>query len=310
MKNEMSHELCSELMPGLVRGDLEPATAARVEAHLATCAECRTEHSAVVALIGDQDDGLTEIEAASLQQRVAAVVAVSVAEPATSSRFGRRMVQVLSAAAAVGLFGGLLYLAATSGGLDSATNQVAGGGTEEAESGDTGGGGGGGSHGGRVANKALSAQDSSVPDATEGATAPIPAPAFTLESEPLSGARLERLGRSGLTNVTYANYYSPADARGAPSLLRALIDAARATSGTEYAEQIRSCGEQVLESEDAILPTFAMVGELDGREVLVIGFIWSDRGKELDHYMVWAWERGSCATAVEYVDGVVERGGR
>jgi len=86
-----------------------------------------------------------------------------------------------------------------------------------------------------------------------------------------------------------------------------LVEKARASSGDEVADQVDRCASQVLETSDPTVPTFGMLGNLDGREVLVLGFATTRaRTGPLDRYLVWAWERGSCDVAVDFVEGKIE----
>ncbi|MBW3594112.1 MAG: hypothetical protein KY391_00930, partial [Actinobacteria bacterium] len=121
------------------------------------------------------------------------------------------------------------------------------------------------------------------------------------------GADLQKRGESSLESVSFAASYSAKDARGNRTLLEQLVDSARARAGDDVAAQVEDCAEQVLETSDPTIPTFGSVGKLDGQEVLVLGFAWTRRSSgPLDRYMVWAWERGSCDVAVDFVEGRIE----
>jgi hypothetical protein len=65
---------------------------------------------------------------------------------------------------------------------------------------------------------------------------------------------------------------------------------------------LRSCGEQVLQQDIPILPVYGAFGKLDGRDVLVLGFVYA-RNDALDRFRVWVWPRGDCDIPVLTQDG-------
>jgi hypothetical protein len=292
-----------------------------VEEHLATCEDCRLEAAAVKALRAPTVSRLTDKERLALEHKVMAGIAddtpATVTELQPRTKVGARIAQVMGAAAAIAVFATLLYLGSSMGGDDSADESGAAGDAIEqaessledrdekrakrpqpiaaADSADAGTG----AAGGNAAGEDAAASYKSAPD-----------PRFTVADEPYTSSDLQKLGESSLASVTFAHYYTARDADGRDALLDQLVAAAEASSGSEVSSQVYECGLQVLDTEDPTIPTFGALAEVDGAPVLVLGFVWSRAPSgPLDRYMVWAWERGDCATAVDFVDGRVETAG-
>ncbi len=317
MKN-MDHDRCSESLPALLDGSLGRDDAAEVRAHLATCEECRTELRGLEAMRDlSVEGGLTTGERAALERGVMAGISQEPGDPvvvpfASRRRVGLKVAGALGAAATVAVIATMAYFG-SSGGLDT----VGGGDAGTAESNEEAGGGGGRIRDrkeSRVANKggvedvAMGAQEEAdQSQAVAGTGSGVPRATFTVERRALTGADLQKRGESGLPSVSLAATYSADDARGGRTLLEGLVDSARAAAGDEVADQVEECGTQVLETSDPTIPSFGTLATLEGREVVVLGFVWTraDSGP-LDRYMVWAWERGSCDIAVDFVEGKIE----
>lgn len=305
------HEQLSDLLPALLDGRLAPAEAAELEAHLAGCDQCRAERRGLELLRAEPGEGLTAGERAALERGVMAGIA---GEPEVATvvpfeprrRFGARVAGTLGAAAVIALFATFVYFGISGGGDDDESGgesparveQESGGAdfAEEDRAYENGDGG--------VDEEAGAA----VGDTTAGTALAAPTPRFVVEDEPLTGADLQKRGESSLASVRFATAYransSVDDGR---SLLEQLVDSAHAAAGPEVAEQVEECASQVLDTQDPTIPTFGSVGELDGREVLVLGFAWSRKSSgPLNRYMVWAWERGDCDVAVDFIDGKIE----
>ena len=316
MTRPLDHDRVSELMPAFLDGRLDADDRVAVEHHLEGCADCRQERRGL-ELLRDQDEvQLSTAERTELEHRVMSGISEETGEHAvvplpTRRPVAARVAQVLGAAAAVAALGTFFYLGVTGGGDDEAaqSGRTADTAVEE-ESGNLQGAGGGGSDGRRKANKkGRNAVAASSADAgAEFEQQPVPRPAFTVADEPYTAVRLQKLGESSLASVTFANYYSANDAGdGRNTLLEQLVGSAENSAGSTVAAQVEECGAQVLETEDPTIPTFGAIGDLDDHAVLVLGFAWSrDSNGPLDRYMVWAWERGSCDAAVEFVEGRIE----
>ena len=308
-------------LPAFLAGELARDEADRVIEHLAECAACRQEARAVELLRGPAGDPMTSSERLALEHRVMAGIAGDDPTPAPVRKRtpGRaRLAQALGAAAVLATVGTFFYLGGMSGGdgQSDAGSGISGGDTvdeagepemdREARRGDSGtdsladaagGSGGGAADAGKSAGAGVPASN-------------VPGPRFSIAADPYTPADLERLGESGLDSVRFANYYSADDADGRFTLLEQLVRSADKTSGASVAAQVEECGTQVLDSKDPIIPTFGAIGRLRDQDVVVLGFAWTRRATgPLDRYMVWAWERGSCDTAVDFVDGRIEAAG-
>lgn len=320
MRESFDHDRVSESLPAFLDGTLGEADARLVEEHLATCEDCRLEASAVNALRAPTVSLLTDKERLSLEHKVMAGIAddrpATVTELQPRTKVGARIAQVMGAAAAIAVFGTLLYLGSSMGGGDSADEPAVGTAIEQAESSledrseerakrsepiaaADSANAGTGTDGGEAASEDAQTSYKSAPD-----------PRFTVVDEPYTSSDLQKLGESSLASVTFAHYYTARDADGRGALLDQLVAAAEASSGSEVSTQVYECGLQVLDTEDPTIPTFGALAEVDGTPVLVLGFVWSRATSgPLNRYMVWAWERGDCATAVDFVDGRVETAG-
>ena len=325
MNERIDHDRCSELLAAFHRGELEEREARAVADHLRGCDECRAESAAAALLMEPGTDApLSPAERSRIETSVMA--AVSTAKPDTENvvsltqkrtPWGARMAQALGAAAVVALIATFAYLGLAGGGDDSdggadvASRSAAE--VDDAEgklsaqdepvaegaAADSAGGGGSGT-------------TESLEAATGTTTAPnfkAPEPTFAIARR-LSANRLEKLGESGLGSVRFENAYRAADRDRDSNLLDILVDEAARVSGKEDAVQVEECATRVMETEDPVLPTFGLVGTLDDREVLVLGFSWTPRRSgPLDRYMVWAWERGDCDVTVDYIDGRIRGSG-
>jgi anti-sigma factor RsiW len=323
MTNSFDHERVSESLPSFLEGTMSDSDAVEIEQHLASCEECRLEAAGLSALRTPIEASLTDHERLTLEHKVMAGIADD--SPATVTELPRRQVgarvaQVLGAAAVVAVIATFFYFGSSMGGSDS-DEMGDGGGDAVQETGedlrdaDK-------SRENRSRRGALSAAADSAPEAgggsgggaaTEDATTgykSAPKPRFTVADEPYTAADLQKLGESSLASVTFAHYYTAGDADGRDALLDQLVESAEASSGSEVSSQVYECGLQVLDTDDPTIPTFGALAEVDGNPVLVLGFVWSRTSSgPMDRYMVWAWERDDCSTAVDFVDGRVETAG-
>ena len=325
MTESIDHARCSELLASFHRGELGEQDARAVAGHLASCEECSVESAAVALLSKAPEDAvLTPAERTRMESSVMAAVSASDQDSATVvpiSRkrvpIGARLAQALGAAAVVAVIATFAYLGLAGGGDDSdsgadtASRQAA-----ELEADD------------KSAPEVAAAQDSAGSnDAGAGGTGEVleaatgdsattastnfktPQPTFAL-GRTLTSDRLERLGESGLESVRFAHAYRTTDRDRDTDLLDILVTEAARVSNDADAAQVRDCATRVMDTEDPVLPTFGLVGRLDEREVLVLGFAWTPKASgRLDRYMVWAWERGDCDVAVEYIDGRIRGSG-
>jgi len=311
MTNQIDHDRCSEMLPAFLDGSLHGTEAAAVESHLASCDGCRAELRGLEALRSTTGDGLTPAERGSLSRAVMAGIADEPASGAVTPLAPRPrawlgVAGALGAAATVAVIASVAFFGG--GGLDE-TGVL--GDSESAEMGEAGGGAGAvadrrAENAGSSDAAAAGTEREAVP-ATESVTQ-APVPTFTVERRSLTAAELQKRGESSLQSVRFAAYYSANDARGSRTLLEQLVEAARAAAGDDVGDQVDQCGTQVLQTSDPIVPSFGSVGALEGRQVLILGFAWTrQRSGPLDRYMVWAWERGSCDVAIDFVEGKIEK---
>jgi anti-sigma factor RsiW len=323
MTRSFDHDRVSELLTAFLDGTLTEDDARAIAGHLETCGECRSEAAALKALRAPVEP-LTSSERLALEHKVMAGIADDAPAPVTElprrRAVGARVAQTLGAAAAVAVIGTLFYFGSgMSGGEDESatsgadTAEVAQEERRALEDED------------RRKGRNRVAADAAAPEAgnpealesgaggsadTEASFKAAPEPGFTVEDDPFTSAGLQKLGESSLASVRFANYYSADDAESRNTLLEQLVASAEAASDTSVAAQVDECGAQVLETEDPTIPTFGALGELDGQPVLVLGFAFTRQSSgTLDRYMVWAWEEGSCSTAVDFVEGRIETAG-
>ncbi|MBA2725811.1 MAG: zf-HC2 domain-containing protein, partial [Actinobacteria bacterium] len=123
--SDMTHERCSELLPGLLAGDLVADDAVAVELHLASCADCRLELRGVSAL-AEELTPLTDLERARLRRAVRAGLPHGDEASREASPLWRKAAPFLSAAAALLILGfGIASLEL--GGRDEGSDSAAGG---------------------------------------------------------------------------------------------------------------------------------------------------------------------------------------
>ena len=316
----IDHDRCSELLPRYLAGDLDRDETAAMEEHLAACQACTSERVGLEALQATPVVALTPEERGALERGVMAGIGSdetdTVVTPLQSrAPIGARIAQALGAAAVVAVIATFAFFSLSGGGDDGMTLQDEAGDIESAGRSSEGGGEGGSGSGrlgdNKSANKATEeiAADTasgSQPEAAADQGPAPPRPTFTVADDPYTSEELEKLGESSLASVTFAHYYSAGDAENRSTLLEQLVDAARRQAGAGVADQVENCGEQVLDSEEAIVPTFGAVGELGDRNAVILGFAWTTGRRSLDRYMVWGWERGDCDVALEYIEGRIE----
>jgi hypothetical protein len=122
----------------------------------------------------------------------------------------------------------------------------------------------------------------------------------------ITGARLNKLGREGLPLVLFSRAYGVEDVPGLQTEFRDEL----AATADPHSDTLRECSDLVTEAFPASLPAYAALAELeklDGDEILVLGFAWTDRSSgALDQSMVWAWPLGNCDQPVEYFKNVIQ----
>jgi len=300
--NPNDHERCSELLLGYTQGRLGAAEHGWVEGHLATCSDCRAEQAALATLAAGEVAPLTEIERVRLHRGVRTAspsTPVTSVIPARAPGRGGRFLQVLGTAALLVMIGGFMYTSGLVGGgsdLDDGSGQGGGGDSFEAP--------------------APASQDGAESQADQGATTESGAAASKARSAPqptfrrslgnVTGSRLNKLGREGLPLVVFSRAYGVEQV---PDLQSEFRDQLAAAAGP-HEEALRECSDLVTEAFANALPAYgalATLERLDGEDVLVLAFAWTDQSKgPLDQSMVWAWPLGDCAQPVEYFKNVIQ----
>ncbi|HEX2294407.1 MAG TPA: zf-HC2 domain-containing protein [Actinomycetota bacterium] len=299
----MNHERCSELLRGYVRGDLPAETADEVRAHLAGCDDCRSEHRAVVAVASVEVAGvapLDDVERARLHRAIAQEVFATRANadvdpaPAGPPRWTRWVVPAFASAA---VLAGILVMT-TGGGDDEGVAQFGRVAEEDegaqellGEGADAGGGGGKDKGDRRTSAAAL---DTASGDESSAAAQAAPLrPELDPNAGELTASRLSGIGRGPLFR-SLARAYSPADG---PRVYDRFLGILQGSPGA--APEIGECAA-TLPQDGSLIPAYGALGDYDGREVLVLGFVTADPGSDrLDRYLMWVWERGNCDQPID-----------
>jgi hypothetical protein len=296
----LEHDRCSELLGPLLRGELSEREATSVEDHIAGCEDCRAERKGLEALIGARApiEPLSDLERARLHRAIteampAGAHSARTIVPEPAKPWTARIAPYLGAAAALVL----VVFGATQidlGGSDE--GGAATGGAALRESDASGGGGDGGG----------SANDTVSGEAAVADSAPAPGPSFQPDAGTIERESLRRFGARNEPFTTFARSYETKDA--AQLTEPYLDDLAAAGAETGDPDTIVQCGRQVLDSQDGpTLPAYAGYGEMEERDVLMMGFVYSaaDSGP-LDKFMLWVWPRDDCSIPSEYQFGTIK----
>jgi hypothetical protein len=324
MNPQEMHDRCSEDLRAHVEGSLDPARSAEVHAHLATCAECRSEQAALVALLAPIDEVMTELEAARLHAAVRAALPETQVIVSTHPTWSRRVAPFLGAAAtfallAVGaaqvLNGGSGQDTATLGAADSRSAEQGGGeekGPEEAPSSE----GAGSATTSTLKSDDGAAQpqpDEAKGDSADDAVATETTSAYAYRSLPVfktlgttDNAKLSKLAATKEPFTSFAQVYAVGDA---DELRQRFVGRLALQSGSANQDQVRECSEVVFDTFQnySFLPAYGARAKLDGQEALILGFVWSEeKTARLNDYQMGAWPKGQCENTLLYRSGKVE----
>jgi len=273
------HEGWPELLLEFARGELHPARSEDIEAHLRSCADCRSELVALRALLEAPDAQMTETERAELhaalqaRSQQAGNVVPLMPRPSSERPFMRRLAPALGAAALL-IIGGVAVL--QGGGLVGGSD----------DSGGAGGSGGGGQ----------AALESTQDAAREGGLLGTPVWLGDLGRTSLDKVADLARSRSSVESVRNA-YRSQAKADQGLQEQAALTDVLAPQAPPELRDSVRSCIDEVASQfEDGrMLPAIGAQGRLEGVKVLFVGFVTSSSGRRPNQLAVWAFEPRSCA---------------
>jgi anti-sigma factor RsiW len=315
----IDHERCSESLGAYLRDELDADTRRAVATHLAGCEECELELRGLTALTAEPaaPDSLTDDERVALHRSLAASRSISAKTIAPARRSPwARVAPALGAAALIVLGVFALVRLDLQGGDDEGDAAGADRALEEqaeplpATEVEVGGpdiasnqpkalsdAAGEAAAGGAAPAEEFGSVDESRTAASRGAVAARFDPdAGSFDADDL---RRYAANQSPFTVFPLSYRASDADAPLSRSYLESLAGAApRIDDGT----LLRSCSEQVLQQDIPILPVYGAFGKLDGRDVLVLGFVYARNG-ELDRFRVWVWPRGDCDIPVLTQDG-------
>jgi hypothetical protein len=304
MDEPMTHERCSELLRGYVRGELAGDVADEVRAHLAGCADCRAEEAAAAALV-EAPEVMDDVERARLHRALAQELFASAANAdvaaagAAEPPWRRWIVPALGSAAAVLVV--VLVLASggisITGGEDADQGGSAPAGIDRLEEGadraEDAGAGGGSEAFGTTEEEEMELEDAE-PDAAR-AVAAGPRPEFDADAGTLTVPELSATGRSSDLFRSFAARYTLADVPALDDEFLKVLARAAGTAGSD----VRKCAA-TLPQDGTLLPAYGALGEYEGEDALVVGFVTSDAASAaLDRYLMWIWPRDSCRQPIE-----------
>ena len=308
---EITHERCSELLGGHLRGDLGPENAAAVENHLAGCQECRAELAGLRALSAEDIGPLGDDERRSLRDAVlreARHAPATVVEfPARRSFWERHAGQIVGAAASivVVLFAVLVFQGL---GGDDAGDGAGGGGDDgaataqdDSEGADTDAGGpqpvfASEKSFAALADRPEAEEANQGEDAEQGEEPESERSLAGIEARDVfTENSITRLGTSGRVFRDFAEAYTADDI---PTLSESFLDQlASEAPNTEVAEQVLDCRDAITAGVPGrlLLPTYATVAEFNGEESLILGFVLPDATTEdLSRFSIYVWPLGDC----------------
>ncbi|MEA2434054.1 MAG: hypothetical protein QOG54_1511 [Actinomycetota bacterium] len=325
MKPQMNHERTSELLPALLRGELDAESQADLETHLAGCADCAAERSSLQALFAlTEPEPLSEMERTRLHR---AVMAAAASEPegapatvpaadAKESRWGPGLYRILGAAALLVIIG--VFVFSNRGANDAGLPTSAGDTTNQQDSPTEDNG---------AAVESLQATDG-------------PQAVWAGNVGQISDGELKKLAEKGFTTPSHATSKAarssaqiaaptPANDSSAGGVAEGSAPAGGSTGGgaagdttfsgaqqaifdlesqapANVGPQIEECINKVIEGmpDQATIPVYAATGSYKGDKVLVLGFLFqAELEIGYDRYMVWAFPKGSCDIPVQYLFG-------
>ncbi|MDQ3956621.1 MAG: zf-HC2 domain-containing protein [Actinomycetota bacterium] len=311
MPQTMRHEEVSEVLGDYVRGDLDAATRASVDEHLAGCKACTLELKAVATLSLEQAP-LSDLERSRLHREVREQVAKAPSsERAGTPRrsWATRVAPGLGAAAllAVAAVGAAsLFTGGDEGGQDGGGEAATAGRSLEEGLRDQGNQGEGGDE--AQAKPEVAAKEGDATADQEGLVEEDSAPAdtirnsleptFELAAEPVAEGNLSRYAsRTGFDGYRWE---AEAGERSKADELFLVAELSR-MAPKSVRDQVQACARRVrLERKGRVFATYGTLTKVGDRPSLVLGFIWQGPPHQRSGYMLWAWPRGSCERPLAY----------
>jgi Putative zinc-finger len=305
----MNHDRCSELLAAYVDGELDASTMDEVGTHLQGCPDCRLEETALRAMSAVVVTPMSADERSWLHEQVlSGAKGVAEDDAAPAIIVPRRTPWLARVAPALGAVAALLVLAVgvmmvggnLSGSNDQGAMPSAGAdrigpdGAEEAAGGSP-----------EVGRK----DQDQAGDAAATASGEV----YALEGKVVR-PRFKRLGKVqdrtlrmiGRRDATFNSYFDAFKVRDVDPQQDFLLNRLVQRSPVDLENQIRDCAQVVMSSgPPASLPAFAATAIRDARDILVLGFAWSDQDRgPMYRYMMWSWPLdGDCGNPIGYEAG-------
>ena len=305
MNHEMTHERCSELLREWASEELDDATRALVDDHLAHCAQCASERDGLAALLAlETGDALSEIERARLHRALEREATFAPGDTRPRRR-GGRVAGALGAVAVVTLVAvGAGYVLTQGAGESAQDASSAGGGAASTPSqagprpGVASQFGAGKAEGGPTRANRSPLLSQAIADLPPGAR-----PRFLPGLGKLDAAGLWALGRAAPMPAFATSYSASTAARHKTAFLSALATQA---PDPATARSVRSCGLAAQATlQTPALAAFATTARFDEAQVVVVGFAVAPSGSgRLDHFAVFAY-RSCSARPVDVVRGAI-----
>jgi hypothetical protein len=302
MKDQMTHERCSELLGPYARGELDNDQVADVESHLSTCDDCRRELSGLRALLDHQYEGLSGTELVRLERSIAAEMRADRDRTATVTPIEPRIESRRSlAGVALGAAATLLVVAFAIGSMmggNSEDGSGDGAGTAAPQSEDAAGGGGDAD-----GPRPVFVVGSDTQAFSEEAAGKFNSVTRALaDTDDLTDDDLAQLG-SGRLFRRFAAAYDSEDA----AALQDRFVGELAQGAGRAAGDVTLCTRNTLEaSTGPALPVLGGFARFEGRRALVLGFIYTGQTEgPLNRYSVWVYPQGACETPLRTAAGNV-----
>ena len=310
MDEPMTHDRCSELLPGYVRDGLPREEADQVRTHLAGCAECRAEERAVAATVRSSAldaRPLDDMERARLHRGLAQELftpRTGAAAPTPEAKTWRRW--IVPAAAAAALLAGAAVMTLGGGGSSAEMAQIS---ADQGGADNDGGAGAEGRDGVEdSAGSGVKAENKAAPErATESLNAASgaatqadmggpeePTPQFFPALGVLTPADLSQIARGHLFQ-SFVDAYGPEDGpRVYPRFLARISEEA-----VGIGPEIEECAA-TLPQDGSLIPAYGALAEYRGERVLVLGFVTHDEdSRRLNRSLLSVWERERCEEPVD-----------